>query len=133
MLTTHQKDIETLISSKVDCVVDLDNYSINKLRKAIDLGEASLENSTNMKVHNNLIETYMKFIVFVQNQDDEMYHEDIVKYVLKAMKLGSRHARQLFPCLLDLPNLSNELMELFKTEVRCTTIIIYKKIGLQKI
>jgi hypothetical protein len=49
--------------------------------------------------------------------EEDNFGTDIVTSILRAMRCGSKDARQLFPCLLQLPGLGTSLSELYHKEV----------------
>jgi hypothetical protein len=51
----------------------------------------------------------------ISEEEEGMFGSDIVRSILKAMRYGSKDARQLFPCLLQLRGLTG-LAELFHEE-----------------
>lgn len=56
---------------------------------------------------------------YMISEEEERFGSDIVKSILRAMQYGSKDARQLFPCLLQLRGLNN-LSELFHKEASIT-------------
>ncbi|XP_050298315.1 DNA-dependent protein kinase catalytic subunit-like isoform X2 [Anthonomus grandis grandis] len=77
--------------------------------KGLDNGE-----TYGVEILKEKINALVKLAYFVQNSEDQ--EADFALFVLKAMKLGSREARQLFPCILMKDSLENELRELFLRE-----------------
>jgi hypothetical protein len=49
-------------------------------------------------------------------EEKDNYGTDIVTSMLRAVRYGSKDARQLFPCLLQLRGLDTQLSELFQKE-----------------
>lgn len=114
--------IQSLISVEGSYPNNLLNYSEDNLKAAINLGEKYSSQSQNKKLLNGLTKAYLSFVAFAQQQVDELYAEDIVRCVLRAMKIGSKEARQLFPCLLELENLETSLLKIFQEEVGCELV-----------
>lgn len=56
----------------------------------------------------------VKLAYFAQNRPE--WQKDFLLCVLRAMKLGSKEAKQLFPCILLLDSLHEDLCNVFKSE-----------------
>ncbi|CAG9767394.1 unnamed protein product [Ceutorhynchus assimilis] len=56
----------------------------------------------------------VKLAYFIQHDEDQ--EADFLLYVLRAMTLGSKEARQLFPCILLKKSLQDELKDIFLNE-----------------
>lgn len=114
-------EIQTLYSMEGSYPNNILNYSEDNLKAAINLGEKYPPQSQNKKLLNGLTKAYLSFITFAQQQD-ETYAKEIVKCVLRGMKIGSKDARQLFPYLLEMENLETSLLKTFKEEVCFETV-----------
>ena len=63
---------------------------------------------------NELTKALVKLAYFVQEVQD--HEQDFILYVLRAMKLSSKEARQLFPCILLKNSLENDMVDFFVKE-----------------
>ncbi|KAF7267164.1 hypothetical protein GWI33_019585 [Rhynchophorus ferrugineus] len=73
------------------------------------------ENSTS-ESEDILKEAYVRLAYFAQNEVDQK--QDFTRYVLRAMRLGSKEGRQLFPCILLECQLENKLTQVFIEETK---------------
>ncbi|XP_030758783.1 DNA-dependent protein kinase catalytic subunit-like [Sitophilus oryzae] len=81
--------------------------------KTLTLDEKRKWNNTELE---QVRKALVKLAYFVQNKDDQEY--DFALYVLRAMRLGSKEARQLFPCILLKDSLADNLSDVFIKETK---------------
>jgi len=65
-------------------------------------------------IKHHLVLFFHKYCYMI-SEDEEGFAPDVVTSILRAMRYGSKDARQLFPCLLQLHGLTH-LSELFYKE-----------------
>jgi len=65
-------------------------------------------------IKHQLVLFFHKYCYMI-SEDEDRFASDVVTSILKAMQYGSKDARQLFPCLLQLRGLTH-LSELFHKE-----------------
>lgn len=66
-------------------------------------------------INNQLVLFFHKYSYLISEEEEDSFTSDVVTSILRAMRYGSKDARQLFPCLLQLRGLTH-LSELFHKE-----------------
>lgn len=69
-------------------------------------------------IKHQLVLFFHKYCYMISEEEDR-FASDVVRSILRAMRYGSKDARQLFPCLLQLRGLT-DLSELFHEEASIT-------------
>lgn len=121
-LPPHFKEVLTSkFGTQISSPGDINTYASNKLRLAIDdIGMTdsmdcdSSSASSNVKYIANAL---VKLAYFTKDRNDESLQGDFILYVLRAMKLNSLEAKQLFPCILIQNRLGSDYTQLFTDEV----------------
>ncbi|KAJ8958551.1 hypothetical protein NQ314_006390 [Rhamnusium bicolor] len=90
--------LKSAVESIADDNMDCDNSGIDS--KCKDIAKA-----------------FVKLAYFTRDQNNDELQGDFILYVLRAMKLNSLEAKQLFPCILMQSRLGSDYSRLFIIEV----------------
>lgn len=123
LLTQFQEELITRFGTEISTSEDINTYVSNKLRLAIE----NTEVADDMDCDNNSVGTssqikyianaFIKLAYFTKDKNDDKLQGDFILYVLRAMKLNSLEAKQLFPCILIQNRLATDYTQLFIDEV----------------
>ncbi|XP_069690626.1 DNA-dependent protein kinase catalytic subunit-like isoform X3 [Periplaneta americana] len=97
----------------------LKQHGLTSLKRAAELvtrENISRDNAVDQAIAKAYLEVAKYCRACNSRSHENDFGTDIVTSVLRAMRYGSKDARQLFPCLLQLPGLPSQLSEVFLKE-----------------
>ncbi|KAJ8918257.1 hypothetical protein NQ315_014127 [Exocentrus adspersus] len=119
LLLKFQDNLKKSFGILVNKPEDIDAYALNKLQLAVkDLGTENMDSDDNYASSQlkYIASAFVKLAYFIKDKNDENLQRDFILYVLRAMKLNSLEAKQLFPCILIQSRLGSDYAQLFIDE-----------------
>lgn len=123
LLTEFREKLAAFTDGIKNSASDIEKHAFNVLKSAVencntDSMDTDSDNFETIKKFKNISDAYIKLAHFIRGKGDESLQGDFILFVLRAMRLNSSEARQLFPCILMQNDLSGIYKDTFITEVR---------------
>lgn len=115
----YRSDIETKLKIAVSNHESIALYGYNQLKQCVQNfnEDMSCDNYENTEVTKDIAKAYIKLAHFIRIQEKDDLQKQFISFVLRAMKMNSLEAIQLFPCVLMLSKLGRECKDIFIEEV----------------
>ncbi|CAG9832446.1 unnamed protein product [Diabrotica balteata] len=120
-LLTFSEQISSVLGISVNTIADIETYAWNTLKCSVEKCnteemDSDVDRNDSSDKFKRIADTYIKLAHFIRNKNDSSLEGEFMLFVLRAMKLNSSEARQLFPCILMVKNLATAHKELFLKE-----------------
>ncbi|KAG5877906.1 hypothetical protein JTB14_011622 [Gonioctena quinquepunctata] len=114
----NKKYLEKTLKKQVTSPSDIENCAMELLKNSISKIDEDMDcdNFENRTKHKEMAGAYVKLANFIRDRGDDNMQGDFISFVLRAMKMNSSEARQLFPCTLMQSGLGSTYKEIFLEE-----------------